>query len=112
MNCKLRGQTPVPPAFLSSRAISIALCCSIEPSDYLALDYLAFDQKNRGRETSIKNHLTSRKEHLENEESAREKGGRGRGCMSMCVCVHVYVYRKPGGVESVARQLCDQKIHG
>ena len=52
-----------------------------------------------GRESSLKGHLTSLKEHLTNEESAREKAGGGKG---VCVCVHVCVNREPGGIESVS----------
>ena len=55
-----------------------------EKSDYLALDW--------GRETSLKNHLTSLKENLENEKHAREKAGGREGLyVHVCVCVHVCV---------------------
>ena len=50
--------------------------------DYLALDW--------GRETSLKNNLTSLKESPRNEESARKKAG-GREGVYVHVCVHVCV---------------------
>ena len=51
----------------------------VAKGEYLALDW--------GRETSLKNHLTSLKENLENEESIREKKRGGREGVCVCPCV-------------------------
>ena len=54
----------------------------VAKNDYLALDW--------GRETSLKNHLTSLKESPRNDKSAREKEG-GREGMYVHVCVFEYL---------------------